>query len=189
MAALWFCMGTKRDTCNGCHYLSSQNNSLFLSLLHHSLGWRPVSASYGSNLWIHIGTVTAVITALGTKRWLGLFIYILLHLAAPHLIQNELINPLKVVRQVTKDCLNEQWAKQVKDVWKDQLDVLRNHKHQHDRFHKMLRTAVHRSKWLHVVWRHQFGYFALFCLCILQLQNGYVKYAQWRDVMTFSWML
>lgn len=32
----------------------------------------------------------------------------------------------------------------------------------------------------------------VFCfvfLCILQLQNGYVKSAQWRDVMTFSWML
>lgn len=26
-------------------------------------------------------------------------------------------------------------------------------------------------------------------LCVLQLQNGYVKPAQWRDVMTFSWML
>lgn len=26
-------------------------------------------------------------------------------------------------------------------------------------------------------------------LCVLQLQNGYVKSAQWRDMMTFSWML
>lgn len=34
------------------------------------------------------------------------------------------------------------------------------------------------------------GFFFCLCfLCVLQLQNGYVKSAQWRDVMTFSWML
>lgn len=87
---------------------------------------------------------------------------------------------------------SERWT------WIDHFDTFKNHKDWQERLQVCLLLKGHLQKancsasqriWARgIKTSSQVFFFFFVFLCILQLQNGYVKFAQWRDAMTFSWM-